>query len=134
MRTLIPLCAALLLAACGSSLQSADGSEVTLNVEPASAPAGAEVSLILRNGSASEVGYNLCASGMERREASGWAPVQSDRVCTMELRTRPPGEEARYQLQLPATLATGEYRFLTNVDGMGAGESGAVRSGSFQVR
>ena len=42
--------------------------------------------LLLRNGSAQAIGYNLCASTLERRSGDGWQPVASQRVCTMELR------------------------------------------------
>ncbi|HEX6924846.1 MAG TPA: immunoglobulin-like domain-containing protein [Longimicrobiaceae bacterium] len=132
MRTMLAMCTVLTLAACGQGMQAGEASDITLSVEPTSAAPGDSVELVLRNNSSSDVGYNLCSSGLERRVESGWEQVPSDRLCTMELRTLPPGDEARYTLQLPADLAPGEYQAITNagpVDGGG----GPIRSGSFQV-
>ncbi len=125
--------AAILLSACSPSMQAGEGSGVTLSVEPTSVSAGASVTLVLRNGSASPVGYNLCTSGLQRSEGGAWAPVASDRVCTMELRTLAAGEEARYPLGLPGGLEAGEYRFLTSLDRMDAAGPDSVTSETFRV-
>lgn len=125
--------AAMLICACSPSMQSGESSGVTLSVEPSTVSAGETVTLVLRNGSASAVGYNLCTSGLERNENGAWRTVPSDRVCTMELRTLAAGEDARYPLEMPGGLEAGEYRFLTNLDMMGAAEGGSVRSGAFRV-
>ena len=70
----------------------------------------------LRNGSAQPIGYNLCASSLERRSEGTWQPVASQRVCTMELRRLPPGGEARYRIAI-ADLPRGEYRARARLDG-----------------
>lgn len=86
------------------------------SVEPATAAPGATVTLVLRNGSPRQLGYNLCMSGLEQRQGNGWRPVVGTAVCTAELRLLTPGQEARFQRRLPPTLATGEYRFGTRVE------------------
>lgn len=103
----------------------------TLSAAPASAAAGATMTLTLRNGSRSQGGYNLCTSGLET--AAG-VPVASDRMCTMELRTLAPGTSATYAYEIPARLAGGSYRFVTNVERMNAGARTIVRSNNFEVR
>ena len=72
--------------------------------------------LSLRNGSAQAIGYNLCASNLERRSGGGWQPVASQRICTMELRSLAPGGEARYRVSL-ADVPPGEYRARARIDG-----------------
>ena len=127
---LLPL---LVLAACGPSMQAGNSSDVTLTVEPQTvAPAGS-ITLTLRNASESEVGYNLCSSGLEQNVGGTWTAVPSDRVCTMELRLLPPGEETTYPLELPISVEPGEYRFVTNVDMAAVEDFGPVRSDPFEV-
>lgn len=86
--------------------------------------------LRLRNDSDRTLGYNLCASTLERRSGQAWQPVASQRICTMELRSLPPGREARYSLALPA-LAPGEYRVSTRVEGLPAA---VVATEPFRIR
>ena len=74
------------------------------------------VRLALDNGTQSQIGYNLCTSALERRSGSDWIPVQTDDVCTMELRTLNPGADATFEKKLPATLPAGEYRYSTRVE------------------
>lgn len=126
---MILLVGTILLGACGQAMQAAGGDPVSLSVEPLTVSAGGSVELILQNHSSTEVGYNLCTSSLERRTDSGWEAVPSDRVCTMELRTLPPGEEAHFTLDLPAELAPGEFRAVNNL----TRERAPVRSGTFQV-
>lgn len=85
--------------------------------------------LALHNGSAKPIGYNLCASGLQRRSGDGWQAVSSTRACTMELRTLAPGQAARFSAPVEA-LRPGEYRAVTRVDG-GPGE---VSSEPFVLR
>lgn len=134
MRVTTLMVTTLLLAACGSSVRAPASDGVTLSVTPASVEAGDDVTLTLRNATSAEVGYNLCASGLERMEGGSWMQVQSDRVCTMELRSLAAGQEARYELELDDDLPAGEYRFTTRFDAMAGGEGGVVQSGAFQVR
>lgn len=72
--------------------------------------------LALRNGSAQAIGYNLCASSLERRSGDRWQPVASQRLCTMELRSLAPGGEARYRVSLE-NVPPGEYRARARIDG-----------------
>ena len=72
--------------------------------------------LSLRNGSAQAIGYNLCASSLERRSEGRWQAVPTQRVCTMELRSLPPGGAARYQVSLE-DVPSGEYRARARIDG-----------------
>lgn len=128
------LVAMILLCSCGPSIQSGAGQGVTLRVEPNTVSAGDSVTLVLANGSPGEIGYNLCSSGLERQVGSEWQTVPSDRVCTMELRILPPGEEARYPLDTSAQLAPGEYRFVTNIDMIDGGGPGGIRSAPFRLQ
>lgn len=127
------LAAALLLLGCGQSFQPGAAEPVSLTVRPQSVAAGSTVTLVLTNRSTAEVGYNLCSSSLERLENGVWASVPSDRVCTMELRILPPGEEVSYPLELPEGLPTGDYRFVTSAEMMEAGERGPVRSQTFRI-
>ena len=88
-----------------------------------------KLELRLRNGGPTAVGYNLCASSLERRSAQAWQPVATQRICTMELRTLKPGEEARYSYPLD-DLPPGEYRATTRVEGLSA----AVTTEPFELR
>lgn len=89
---------------------------VHFTVEPRIAAPGATVSLMLHNGTASQIGYNLCDSGLEQLQGSTWRALPPDGVCTQELRTLAPGQHVRYPRRLPATLAAGTYRFRTGIE------------------
>lgn len=104
---------------------------VTLTAAPSRTSPGATVTLTLTNGSRQLIGYNLCTSALET--AAG-RPVPNDRVCTMELRTLDPGRSATYAYELPASIASGNYRFSASAERMGAGTRTVARSNSFQVR
>lgn len=129
-----PLLLALALCAgCTSPRAASAPPGVRLSVQPAPIAPGDSLVLVLENASADPVGYNLCASGLERREAGAWRPVPSQRVCTMELRTLDPGGEARYTLPLPEGLPAGEYRAVTGVENLPRGERTGVASEPFRV-
>ncbi|MQA90627.1 MAG: hypothetical protein GEU90_10390 [Gemmatimonas sp.] len=134
MRNLLPL-AALLFVACGASVQSNGSAEQpTLEVDPAMAAPGDSVTLILRNGTEGEVGYNLCSSGLEQRiDEETWEPIPAERFCTMELRMLAAGEEATYSIGLPSELEPGEYRFTTSIERLPAGAFGEIQSEVFAV-
>lgn len=129
------LAPALLLSACSAVPPVAPGpgpmmphtpqpAALRFTVEPRVAAPGSTVTLILYNGTGHAVGYNLCMSGLGHMQPGTWGELQTstwrsvpeNRACTRELRTVPPGQEARYQTRLPATLAPGEYRFRTGVE------------------
>lgn len=103
---------------------------VTLSAAPARAAAGSTMTLTLRNGSSQPVGYNLCTSGLV--SGSG-AAVQTDRVCTLELRTLNPAASATYAWELPETVAAGRYRFTTGIDRIETNSRTSVQSNSFEV-
>lgn len=135
MRVTWTLALSAVLAACTPAIQASDmNTDLALTVQPDPARPGQPVELTLRNGTAADVGYNLCTSGLERRAGESWQAVPSDRVCTMELRLLPPGDQARYPLDLEPELAPGEYRFRTRVERMQTGDREDVVSRPFQVR
>lgn len=123
----------------GSELQSSapvppappSAGGVTLTAAPSRTSRGAIVTLSLTNGSRQLIGYNLCTSALE---TTAGRPVPNDRVCTMELRTLNPGGSATYAYELPASIASGNYRFSASAERMGAGTRTVVRSNRFQVR
>lgn len=92
---------------------------VSLMVTPESAEPGDTMTLILRNDSQDELGYNLCTSELSRQAADDtWNPVPSDRACTMELRSLSPRQRATFRVDLPADLEPGTYRFATRFERM----------------
>jgi hypothetical protein len=92
------------------------GNGLVFTVEPRTVGPGAMVTLVLRNARFTQLGYNLCSSGLEQRTGSGWQSVATDGVCTRELRILPPRQVARYEKRLPATLESGQYRYWTGVE------------------
>lgn len=133
MRTAIVLIT-FLTAACAPSVQNGGaGSDISLEVVPDEARPGATMELVLTNETSGSIGYNLCTSSLERRTSGGWAGVQTDRVCTMELRTLPAGESTRYSYDLPTDMGEGEYRFLATVELMDEGGRQTVWSEPFAV-
>lgn len=130
----IMLCAAtVLLCACSSSIQSGPAADVTLTATPGTVAAGDSLVLTLDNGTPGQIGYNLCASSLERQTADGWEVVPTDIVCTMELRILEAGQEASYPAALPTPLSPGQYRYNTSVQFMEANEGHRVTSNAFRV-
>lgn len=104
--------------------------EVAFTASPKDVAQGGTLNLTLANGSDQPLGYNLCTSAIE---TGAGAPVQSDRVCTMELRTVEPGRSATYAFELPDDIAPGRYRLVTNIHFMQSGAQTSVRTGTFKV-
>lgn len=104
---------------------------VTLAAAPRRTSAGSTVTLTLSNGSRQAVGYNLCTSALQTRAGRA---VDTDRVCTLELRTLNPGQRATYGYELPASLPDGRYRFSTGLDRMPEGGRTTVISNNIAVR
>jgi hypothetical protein len=104
---------------------------VELSASPKETKTKSSVTLTLRNGSAHDVGYNLCTSALET--AAG-REVPTSRVCTMELRTLEPGSTTTSSYQLPVNMLEGSYRFATQVHSMESGSVATVRSNAFTVR
>ena len=90
--------------------------------------------LILQNGYNGSVGYNLCASGLQRWNNSTWQAVETGEMCTMELRSLPPGQDATFEKRLPDGLAAGRYRYVTSVEIPIGTEQVAVATAPFDVR
>lgn len=131
---MLALSTILLLCACASTPEPAPGDvALELEVEPEEVAAGDSITLELDNESSESVSYNLCSSGLERESRGAWEDVQSNRVCTRELRILPPGEEARYTLKLSDDLSAGTYRAYTGVHLNEADRSVQLRSESFRV-
>jgi hypothetical protein len=109
--------------------------DVALSVQPPTATPGDSLTLTLTlsNESSGPVGYNLCSSRLERSAGNDWEPIRENRMCTLELRTLPPGEQTTYSVQLPPDIEPGEYRFATNVQMLDGTERNLVRSTTFRV-
>ena len=123
------------VAACGpSSGRRPASGEIALAVQPAAPSPGDSVHLTLSNRTAGQVGYNLCTSRLERQTGAGWEPIPSGRVCTMEIRGLPAGEEADYTLALPADLEPGSYRYATDVEPPDPAGRTPVASEPFRVQ
>lgn len=134
MRLLTLTLLAVAFVACTTTGSGAGSNGVTMTVTPERAEPGDSVTLVLRNDSQDELGYNLCTSGLLRRtDGDAWEPVPSDRACTRELRMLSPRQRATYDLDLPAGLAPGTYRFETNVQRIEQNVSETVASESFTV-
>ncbi len=73
------------------------------------------VLLRLTNGSDSAIGYNLCASSLERQDET-WTQMPSDIMCTMELRTLSSGATASFEREIREAITPGTYRFRTAVE------------------
>lgn len=71
--------------------------------------------LRLTNGSDSPIGYNLCASSLERQDET-WTQMPSDIMCTMELRTLSSGATATFEREIREAITPGTYRFRTAVE------------------
>lgn len=100
-----------------------DAKQVTLSAEQKSANV---VHLRLTNGSDSPIGYNLCASALERQDDT-WTQMPSDIMCTMELRTLSSGATATYEREIREAITPGTYRFRTSVESpLGTGMIGVV--------
>ena len=127
MRTVVAL--SLFLVACTSAMSTGSGQSVMLTA----APSGTRVMLTLMNHGDSPIGYNLCTSGLQRRDPNDWVDVRTDEVCTMELRTLQPGATATFEKTLPANLTPGTYRYETSVEQPGGGGHVVVATDSFKA-
>jgi hypothetical protein len=107
---------------------------IQLLVEPTPAAPGDSVVLVMDNASGEPIGYNLCTSTLERRVGESWQPVPSDRICTLELRTLDPGQEARFAFMLEEDISAGEYRAVTGVELLQSGEWIDVASEQFRIQ
>lgn len=121
-RFALSLALALLFAACTTPATAppARSPASVPGVSLAAERSGDAVRLTLANRSNGPVGYNLCTSTLLRRgDDGGWAPVQTDLVCTMEIRSLSPGESASFAYPVSG-ISSGEYSWRTNVEMEGA--------------
>jgi hypothetical protein len=100
---------------------------VCLDIVFHTCPVVRKVTLILKNGSAEAVWYNLSCSDLEQKTAAQWESVDLERGCYLYMEELPPGKTARFDYELPGDLPEGVYRFMTN-----AGK--AVASNAFTIR
>jgi hypothetical protein len=100
-----------LVAACASSEARDRTPGLALDIQPTPSAAGAEVSLVLRNGSSAQLGYNLCTARLSQLRGDHWLVIDSRPNCTEEQQTLQPGAEASYDVTLPAGLGGGSYRY-----------------------
>jgi hypothetical protein len=113
-----------------------DGGGLVLRVDQSSYRPGDPAVLTLFNGTAADVGYNLCVTALDRRVGDGWepAPVPLVEACTMELRVLGAGQTAEFRHTLPRGLQAGEYRMRTGVESpLGEAQAGVVTE-AFEVR
>lgn len=103
----------------GCSAFGPDASHVVFETAAAEYAPGAEVSARLANDSDGDVGYNLCFTTVEAK-ADGWEPIdrpdEEARFCQAILLGLEPGGVAETTVALPADLAAGEYRLVTEVE------------------
>jgi hypothetical protein len=113
----------------------AQGADVTLTAQADDFAPGAQVTLVLENGSQSRIGYNMCFHALEKRSGDSWAFAEEmeDRICTLILHILEAGESAQYPTSLPEGLPAGEYRFRIALHLMDAEEHRDQVSQSFQV-
>ena len=130
MRSLAPLLIA--IAACAPLAQTSQDAQAGVRLM-AETVDSRTVRLTLHNDSSDPAGYNLCTSRLQRRDGSTWMRVETDEVCTMELRTLQPGSTATFEKRLPAGIAPGEYRYVTNVEMPLGSAQGPVATEPFPV-
>jgi hypothetical protein len=141
MRRVLPVLAAVVFmttsfGGCAPMPPEDGGGGLALRVDQSSYSPGDPAVLTLVNGTAADVGYNLCVTALDRRVGDGWEPepLPLVEVCTMELRLLGPGQTADFRHTLPRGLQAGEYRMRTGVESpMGEGQVGVVTA-AFTVR
>lgn len=112
-----PLTALMLGAACHTATPRAAVPTplLRLTVDRARYRAGDTVSIVLKNDDSRAWFYNLCPYYIQRRDADGWAVVDSlafaQRICDRALYGLEPGDTRRRIVVLPDTLSAGAYRF-----------------------
>ena len=88
--------------------------------------------LMLDNGAPHRIGYNLCASVLERRSGSSWVQAGTD-ICTMQLLTLNPGADATFEKR-PGTLPAGDYRYATRIESPLDSPPTTIATAPFTVR
>ena len=129
MRISVIILVVALVGGCGSN-DARDGLALALESPPSQA--GEEVTLILRNGSDSQVGYNLCTARLSRQRAGQWVLVDSRSSCPPDQQMLEPRDEDTHSVQLPEELEGGSYRFSMRVE-VGGTRIQEIHSPTFQM-
>jgi len=98
---------------------------------------GDTVTLVLTNGTAREIGYNLCVGQLERWDGNGWRGVRKmpeNSACILPLYTLTPGDSAQYLQPVYDFIEGGSYRFRDTIEWLGDGGRAEVISNGFRVR
>ena len=98
---------------------------------------GDSITLALTNGTAREIGYNLCLGRLERWDGKSWRSVQrrpDDSECTLPLYHLTPGDSVQYRQPVYAFIEGGTYRFRDSIEWLGDGSRAEVISNGFRVR
>jgi len=101
-------------------VSSQEGISFTLDPDEGLIP-GEVVTLILRNDTDNLVGHNLCISSLLVRSGAEWRSIPTHHGCTLMFSELPAGAEVRYDMDVPASLESGTYRFWTVIR-LGTGE------------
>jgi hypothetical protein len=124
-----------LLLSCSAPLPATPGAgaaAVRLTVEPQE-EASSGFLLTLENHSRRALGYNLCASVLERQTGEGWVTVPPAPVCTAELRALAPGNTDSLIHHRTEPLEPGVYRFTTTIERPLGDKPAALSTASFAV-
>ena len=94
------------------------------------------MTLRIKNSTSRTIGFNLCASALERQPGSRWRVVpEGDRICPAILYTLAPGKTSTDSRWLSESLPAGAYRLrATFSDEDGDGDSFTATSNAFVVR
>ena len=111
---------------------AAAAEEVRLTVEPEEEDSTGYL-LTLENHSRSSLGYNLCASVLERQTGEGWVTVSPVPECKMEVRALTPGNTDSLIHHRTRPLEPGLYRFTTTIELPLGDKSAALSTASFAV-
>ena len=111
---------------------SAAAAAVRLTVEPEDEDSSGYL-LTLENHSRRALGYNLCASVLERQTGEGWVTVPPVPVCAMELRALTPGNTDSLIHHRTQPLEPGIYRFTTKIERPLGDKPASLSTASFAV-
>ncbi|MHB1195088.1 MAG: hypothetical protein ACYC6F_18855 [Longimicrobiales bacterium] len=98
---------------------------------------GDTITLVLTNGTAKEIGYNLCLSHLERWDGKGWRSARKmpeSSECILPQYGLTPGDSAQYRQPVYAFIDGGTYRFRDGIEWLGDGSRAEVISNGFRVR
>jgi hypothetical protein len=124
-----------LILACSAPIPAtpaAAAAAVRLTVEPEEEDSTGYL-LTLENHSRRALGYNLCASVLERQTGEGWVTVPPVPVCTEERRALTPGNTDSLIHHRAQPLEPGVYRFTTTIERPLGDKPATLSTASFAV-